>query len=110
MIVDRWVPPPSQWMSARERRATSAMRLEQKMKGKEQSFTPPWLSQEEKSWGDECAVENSDEEVTPSPNTRMVFTKLQEQQFLTLGGGASAISGPANQLKYRTALKKHCTR
>jgi hypothetical protein len=64
---------------------------------------------EDGSWEGPLAVEEMDEEVTLSPSMRKIFTQLQERRFLTPGGGASAISGPANQSKDGKATKKHRT-
>ena len=61
------------------------------MDGTERPFTPPRLSQEEEGGG--CKA----------------FTRFQKRRFFTPGGGASAISGPASQLKDGMASKKHRT-
>lgn len=57
----------------------------------------------------EWVAKDSDEEVSLAPNIRKVFIRLQEQRFLTPGGGASAINEPASQLKDGTTLEKNCT-
>ena len=55
--------------------------------------------------GKKSRADDSDDETIPSSNIRKVFTRLQNRLLLTLGGGASAINGPASQLKDGAASK-----
>ena len=64
---------------------------------------------EDGSWEGHSTIEEIDEEVTPFPNMRKIFTRLQERRFLTPSGGASSISGPTSQSKDGKAVKKHRT-
>ena len=60
--------------------------------------TPERSGSEDRSWEQTgpSAVEEFDEEVTPSPSMRKIFTRLQGRRLLTLGGGASGISALAS--------------
>ena len=96
---------------------------EQAKDGREQSLTPAKLQKKKKvptpersgsedgSWEQTgpSTIKEFDEEVTPSPITRKIFTRLQERRLLTPGGGASGISGLADQSKAGKATKKHQT-
>ena len=121
MIVDRWVPPPSQGISAKERRAASALCGRNMERTADSDHSPCESSCMKKvlvamrngsgdgSWERTSDAENFDEEVTPSPNIRKIFMRLRERRLMTPEGGVSAISGPANQLKDGTASKYHRT-
>lgn len=66
----------SPWQSARKKRMTP-----------ERSGSSRFES-EDGSWEQTrfLAVEEIDEEVTPSPSMRKIFTRLQERRFWTPGG------------------------
>jgi hypothetical protein len=113
------VPPPSYATTARERRVASVSCGRNRERVAESDHSPRQSSHKKKkvlaarrsgsgdgSWEGTSAVEESEEEITPSPNMRKVFIQLQERRFLT-PGGASAISGPASQPEDGTASKKH---
>ena len=96
MIVDRWVPPPSQGTLARERRAASASGGRNRERTIESDHSPRHGSRKKMemvvversgsgdgSWEEESVADDSDEEATPSLNIRRAFTKLQERRLLT---------------------------
>ena len=45
-----------------------------------------------------------EEEIAPSPNMRMVLTRLHDLKMASPGGGSSTVSGPANHSKEGAAL------
>ena len=122
MIMEPWGLPSSQVLAVRERKVTptpcsrnrertaeSEHSLRQSPRKKKKVPTPECSGSDDGSWeqtGHSVAVE-SDEEVTPSPSMRKIFTQLQERRLLTPGGGASGISGPTGQSKAGTSTKKH---
>ena len=122
MIVEQLAPLPSHAMLARDPRTASVScgRNREQTTGSDPS--PGQSSWKEKkasgtvrsgsgdrSGEDPAAAGDSEEEIAPFPNMRRVFTRLQERRLLTPGGGSSAISGPASQIKDGMASKKHCT-
>lgn len=46
-------------------------------------------------------AEETDEEVTLSPNMHKIFTRLHDRRILTPGGGASRTSGPVGKSQSR---------
>jgi hypothetical protein len=110
MIVEKWGDPPSQTLTARERRITptpcgrnrermaesdhSPNQSIRKKKQKVPAVEPS--GSEDGSWEGPSAAKETDEKVTPSWSMRKIFTRLQEWRFLIPGGGASAINGPTN--------------
>ena len=45
-----------------------------------------------------------EEEIAPSPNMRMVLTRLHDRKMASPGGGSSTVGGPANHSKEGAAL------
>ena len=122
MIVEQWALPPSHVMSARDpqtnlvsygqnkERTTgndpSSIRSSWKEK---KASGPTWSRSGDGSREDPSAAGNFKDEIAPSPNMRRVFTRLKEHWLLTLGGGSSAINGPASHSKDGTTSKMHRT-
>ena len=85
MIVDRWVPPPSQGMLAWERRAASKSFSRNRERMAESDHSSYESSRKKKKvlvavrselWKGASVAEDSDEEVIPSPNIRIVFNQV----------------------------------
>jgi hypothetical protein len=89
MILEQWVPPPSHTTTTRERRAALASCGQNRERIAESDHSPWQRSHKKKkvlaarrsgsgegSWEGTSAVEESEEEITPSPNMRKVFTQL----------------------------------
>ena len=124
MIVEQWGHPPSQAPMVWERRITLTPCAPNKEKKAENDHSP-WQSARKKkkvptskrsgsedgSWEQmwPSTIEESDEEVTPSPDMCKIFTRLQERRLLSPGGGAFGISGLASQSKGGKPTKKHRT-
>jgi len=92
MILEQWVRPPSHTTAARERRVASASCGRNKERVAESDHSPRQSSRKKKkvlaatrsgsgdrSWEGMSVAEESEEEITPSPNMRKVFTQLQER-------------------------------
>ena len=105
MIVELWAPPPSHEMSARDPWTTSVSCGRNKEGTTRSDPSPGNRSRKKKHVSgtarsgsgdglgeDPAVVDDSEEEITPSPNMRRVFTRLQERRLLTPGGGSSAVS------------------
>ena len=113
MIVKQWVPPPSQVMTVRDCRATSASCGRKSERTAESDHSLRQSSRKKKvlahsgsgdgPWEGSAAAKESDEGITPSPNMRKIFTRLQECRLLTPGIGSSANNGPTSQAKDGTA-------
>jgi hypothetical protein len=85
-------PKPRVAETGKERRKTTICIRKKKQK----VLLAEHSGSEDGSWEGPSTAEEMDEEVTMSPSMQKIFTRLQERRLLTPGGGASAISGPAN--------------
>lgn len=116
-ILEPSAPPPSRETSTMDLRTTLVLRNKNP---KQHTGSDPSLIQniqKEKTGFETPRSKTPDlkgargyqEEMAPSPNTRLVLTRLQERKMASPTGCSSAIKGPANHSKDGAASKKHRT-